>query len=257
MDNLAFVLVPGSFSGPWIYEKVIPVLTAPPYSLPPSAIHQFGLPSATPTRPEGPATLEDDVAALRAVLEPLADSGKSIVLVLSSYGGFPGTEASYGLSIASRSKLGKPGGISVMVYLAAYMPCVGESVVSMLNHPVPQGPGGYQIMPAYTEKGGAEVFGDLDSEQERRSVWERLNNHSCISVCGKIKQEGWRENKIVYLLPTLDVVISQPLQRSYLQKVREAGADIEVIEREWGHAPMMGRQEEVAEIIARAAGLVF
>lgn len=96
--DVVFVLVPGSFAGPWLYSKVITLLALPPYSFPFSSMHAIPLLSATLSGPEGPARMYDDASAIATKVNALANEGKDIVLIMSSYGGFPGTEAAYGLS---------------------------------------------------------------------------------------------------------------------------------------------------------------
>jgi hypothetical protein len=121
-NNTAFVLVPGSFSPTTFYEKVTLLLQNHGYAVHPTALQSAG------ERPHGPATFQEDASFIHSAILTLVEQGKDVVLAMNSYGGFPGTEASKGLSKAEREKKGKKGGIVVLVYLASFIPPVGMSL---------------------------------------------------------------------------------------------------------------------------------
>ena len=75
----------------------------------------------------------EDSAALRSVLERLAEEGKEIVLVVHSYGGIVGQNASQGLGYKQRKAEGKTGGIIEFVYLAAFVAPKGLSIKAMFG----------------------------------------------------------------------------------------------------------------------------
>ena len=72
-------------------------------------------------------------ATLYTTIQKLADEGKDVVLTMNSYGGFPGTEASKGLSKKEREANGLKGGIIELVYLASFLPAVGLSLRTELT----------------------------------------------------------------------------------------------------------------------------
>ena len=194
----------------------------------------------------------DDAAAIAATVTWLADDGKDVVLVLSSYAGFPGTEGSFGLSKASRTKQGQSGGIIGIVYVAAFLPSVGDSVAELNGRM----PGDSEYIPlAYSPEFAAAVFNDIESTEEQKKYFEMMNNHSRVSFEGQLKHEGWKEVKCYYFWPENDHVIAPDLQKKLITKAREQGADIEVFESTAGHVPMLGREKEVADLIVKAAGL--
>lgn len=130
-SNTAFVLVPGSFSPSSFYHKVVPLLESRGYLTIPSALQSAG------ERPQGPATFEEDAAFIKATLLKLADEGKDIVLAMNSYGGYPGTEATKGLSKKERAAKGEKGGVIALVYLASFLPAVGESIRGNMGDELP------------------------------------------------------------------------------------------------------------------------
>ena len=126
-----FVLVPGSFTEPTWYEKVTPFLSKAGYEW-----VNAPLPSANS---EGthtvPPTMQDDAASIKKVISGVVDSGKEVVLVMSSYGGYPGTEATEGLGKVDLQKQGKQGGVVALVYVAGWMPVVGKSIFTLQGEP--------------------------------------------------------------------------------------------------------------------------
>jgi hypothetical protein len=93
-----FVLVPGSFAPPTLSDKVTTILEAANYDW-----VTVPLPSANAEgKRKTPATVQDDAAEIKAAISSLVDSGKDVVLVMHSYGGYPGTEATEGLARADR-----------------------------------------------------------------------------------------------------------------------------------------------------------
>lgn len=132
-ENTAFVLVPGSFSPTTFYEKVTPLLEKRRFSVHPTALQSAGeRPSS-----KGPATLQDDAAYIHSTLLQLVEQGKDVVLAMNSYGGFPGTEATKGLSKGEREKEGKKGGVVALVYLASFIPPVGMSLRKSMGNDIP------------------------------------------------------------------------------------------------------------------------
>lgn len=132
MSQPVFVLVPGSFSPPSVYDSLKLILQRSRYES-----HVVALVSANSEgKFDTPPTMYDDAAAIRIVLARLVDEGKEIILVMSSYGGYPGTEATKGLSKGELKEEGKEGGIVNLVYLAAWMPPLGVSLFQIMEEPM-------------------------------------------------------------------------------------------------------------------------
>lgn len=77
--------------------------------------------------------LDEDAAALRSVLQRLANDGEQIVLVVHSYGGLVGANAVKGLGYRQRRDQGLPGGVIMYVYMTAFVAPVGASIKQMLG----------------------------------------------------------------------------------------------------------------------------
>lgn len=84
------------------------------------------------------AGLPEDIAAVRGVVQPLVDAGKEVVLLTHSAGGVSGSGAVKGLDVRARKQAGLPGGVTRVVYMAAFMIAKGTSMLDLLGgEPLP------------------------------------------------------------------------------------------------------------------------
>ncbi|KAK8040774.1 hypothetical protein PG994_013781 [Apiospora phragmitis] len=77
--------------------------------------------------------LDTDVAATAAVVDPLLDAGKDVVLLSHSLGGLIAGNAVQGRDYASRKAAGKEGGVIQLIYLAAFMCPEGASLKDLMG----------------------------------------------------------------------------------------------------------------------------
>jgi len=75
--------------------------------------------------------LESEIHAILAKLLPLLEAGKQVIVVAHSYGGIPATEAVG--RIATSPRLGIRGSVLRLVYMAAFVPGKGDSMVGMIE----------------------------------------------------------------------------------------------------------------------------
>lgn len=77
--------------------------------------------------------LAEDIAAVRAVVQPLVEAGREVVLLTHSAGGVSGGGAVKGLDVRARREAGLPGGVVRVIYMAAFMVPKGSSLLQMLG----------------------------------------------------------------------------------------------------------------------------
>lgn len=78
--------------------------------------------------------LDVDVAAAQAVIDPLLDAGKEVVVLCHSLGGLIAANSVGNRSIAARSAAGSPGGVVQLIYLAAFMAPEGYSLYNLMGN---------------------------------------------------------------------------------------------------------------------------
>lgn len=127
-EKYTILLVQGSFQTPLVYEPLLKRLKSLGYP----TVHP-PLPSCTnvddPAFPS--TTLIDDALAVRLELTRQVEyRGKTVVVVMHSYGGLVGSEAiPEDLAYANRKARGLPGGVTHLYYFSAFILPAGQSVI--------------------------------------------------------------------------------------------------------------------------------
>ena len=182
-------------------------------------------------------SLDGDVAAARLVIDEL---NGPVVLVGHSYGGVVITEA------------GNDPNVAALVYIAAAVPDVGESVNSLLADPAPDAP----VLPILPPRDG---FLFLDRDKFHASfaadvpddVAEFMADSQVPwgvdALAGTITEPAWRTKPSWYLLTTEDRILPPPAQRMMAER---AGAT--AVEVAGSHAVLLSHPEAVASLIRTA-----
>jgi hypothetical protein len=101
------VLIPGPFAPPSWYEKITHLLE--------KAGNKHVTVTLPSTNSEGqyktPPTMKGDGASLKIVISGRLNNGMGLLIVMHSYCGYSGTEATEGLARAYRQMQGKDGGV--------------------------------------------------------------------------------------------------------------------------------------------------
>jgi pimeloyl-ACP methyl ester carboxylesterase len=213
-SNTAIILVPGSFSPPSFYTFVSKTLQEHGFH----HVSSVGLLSAC--RPDElrhpPARMSDDALYIREVVQHHITKGRDILLVMNSYGGFPGTQAIQGLrsGIESSAPGGREGKVLGMIYLSSFLPRKGDSLRSVMGEylfePLKSGSKGeYMMLP---EGSGPGIFKDSEFTDEKaiEQWFERMTRHSSDSFDGEVGWDMWNEDgfqgKVAYVLGENDDV---------------------------------------------------
>lgn len=125
--NPVIVLVPGAWLTQIQYRDLVVLL------------NQFGyrtvireLPSVNSKDPDAHTVATDTAFVRNSLILPEISAGREVVLLMHSYGGFPGPVAANGLSKKEVSARGKPGGIIGMIMLSAFVALEGQSLLDKL-----------------------------------------------------------------------------------------------------------------------------
>jgi pimeloyl-ACP methyl ester carboxylesterase len=178
------------------------------------------------------------------VAATLAQIDGPVVLVGHSYGGVVITEAGNDPKVAS------------LVYVAAFAPDAGESVMSLIANPPPGAPVP-PILPPQDgflaldkDKFAASFAGDVDPSLAQFMADSQVP-WGLEAAGGKVTTAAWKSKPSHYLVATDDHMIPPPAQRQMAQR---AGA--QVTESPGSHSVYVSHPDKVAEVIAQAAAAV-
>jgi hypothetical protein len=125
-ENPVFVFVPGAWHVADTFDVVRDLMHKRGFVT--KAISTPSVGACTPDK-----GLRADIEHTHAVLKEMVEAGRQIVVVNHSYGGIVGAGAVEGLGYAQRCKAGLPGGVIMVVWLAAFVTPKGKTVMDMLG----------------------------------------------------------------------------------------------------------------------------
>ncbi|KAK2757635.1 hypothetical protein FQN54_004604 [Arachnomyces sp. PD_36] len=240
------VLVPGAWHVPASFDLILPFLHAAGYPTTAVSLPSVGVSPAV-------KGFSPDVAAVRTVVNGLAELGRETVVVSHSYGGVATTEAVQGLSREERKSKGLPGGVVKLVYIAAILAKAGmDTMESILETP-----GQDEIPPPSAEdhgdgttsalNGGERFYNDLSPELAKYYV-SLLRTQSVAVNFSRLTYEGYRHIPSAYLICNRDQALAPRVQRRMV-KDAEIGfvKDIDA-----SHSPFLSQPEVVANFIREA-----
>jgi pimeloyl-ACP methyl ester carboxylesterase len=220
------LLVRGAWHGTWCWKDLEAEFAESDW-----ATESVELPSAlrTTSLPETSPGMHTDAQAIRTALVHIDGP---VVVVGHSYGGTPVTQA-----------IGSAANVIGVIYLAAFMLDVGESVVSVTGEPIPHDNAG--VMPA-TSAMRAAFYSDVPGDQASLAMSE-LVPHNHRSFAETVTRAGWREVPSTYVVCTEDQSLPPELQERF---ARRAGT----VERlACGHSPFLSMPADLARLLGRLA----
>ncbi|KAF5536618.1 hypothetical protein FMEXI_10217 [Fusarium mexicanum] len=195
----------------------------------------------------------DDVEAIRKSLQPALDEGKRIVLVCHSYGGIPGSAAVEGHQFYEREAKGLFGGISHVVYIAAFALAVkGLSPLSAAGGRYGPFLDRTDDICYLNDKAENAFYNDCTREVAKKAISECVN-HSTVSF--ETPADFVATDITVpktYVVCEIDNTV--PVQ-GQLAMVGAMGDAVNVEKIEAGHCPFLNDKTlpKVVEIIEKAA----
>ena len=234
------VLVHGAFSGAWVWEPVADKLRETGHS-----VEAFDLPgSGNDSTPVEQVTLD---AYADRVCDVLAGDPQPAVLVGHSMGGVAITQA------AGRC----PQKVGLLVYVAAFLPRDGQSLIDLTKLPEGEGDQVQANMVAdgdppvaRLEGEGARIacYGNCDDDQVAWAT-ERMTPQPVVPFVTPVAIADPAANEIprAYVICTQDQAIPPALQR---RMVRENPC-VAVREIDTDHSPWLSATDELVRILAR------
>jgi pimeloyl-ACP methyl ester carboxylesterase len=183
-------------------------------------------------------SLASDVETTRHVLDQF--DGPAI-LVGHSYGG------------AVISEAGRHERVAGLVYIAAFAPETGESVLTLTSNPAPGAPVPPILPPQHgflfldREKFPASFAGDLPAA-EAAFMADSQVPWNVDAAGGAVTEPAWRSKPSWYLVAADDRMIPPPVQRMMAERARAT-----VVEAPGSHSIYVSQPRATAELIQRAA----
>jgi hypothetical protein len=221
------VLIPGAWHTPAHYSEFTTALRALGHE-----VHIPRLPSLNGARPPN-ADLETDSDFIHTYVESLASAGRSITVLIHSYGRQVGTNALAGLGFETRAAQGLTGGVVGLVYIAAAALTEGKS---MREFVIEHGHGHLLDLafdfaedrtcvsadPKTLVVGAGRSDGDTDAYIAALQRWNGNGNGNGFD--GKLGACAWRDiQNAGYVHATLDMTIPLDYHKDYVQILRDGG----------------------------------
>lgn len=249
-------MVPGAWHKASIYAPVATILESHGY---PTIC--LDLPSVGAVPPH--TSFNGDVSAIHDCLTSLVSSGKDVVLVSHSYGGFPAGEAPKGLSKKERSSQGLEGGVIRFVVING---------VAMPAPYQPHPPGDYSAMPDWIDKDIPNNIGTVSLETAKKVFYHDLPEAKSEELSKKLLHQSlgvfvststyaaWTDIPSTFLTSGNDRTpfgtLNQLMINICQQSVPTAFDIVEHCE-EAGHCVMASFPSWTADALRRAAGEKF
>lgn len=206
------VLVPGAWTPPTAYHKLVSLLEKAPYNF---TVHSPALSSNNGATP--PNSFEADVEAVRSAVEPLVTAGNEVILIMHSYGGVVGSSSIAGLTKKDRQAKGLTGGVSHLFYISAYMLAKDQSAWDILVQAGGDTPERRKLV-EFKDDGTwlptdaiSGLYHDLepeDQEEQRAGI----RPHFFSALLGKATYEPWRDVPSTYIYTSEDVWVPPSFQ---------------------------------------------
>ena len=218
------VLVHGAWHGPWCWDQLR------------SALHDDGWTTTAPQLPSAAAAVTNQPTAglrgdIAALCDHLDDIDGPVVLVGHSYGGMPVTE----VAALRRSA------VTQVVYVAAYLPQLGDSLFSIHGAPAPEDVSGTTAVP---DNPIETFYADVPAKIAADAV-DKLVPQSVRSWSEKIESIVQGVVPTTYLLCERDQALPPPVQESFAARVDA------VVRLDSSHSPFLSQPRKLAGVIGQ------
>ncbi|PTD13461.1 hypothetical protein FCULG_00004956 [Fusarium culmorum] len=228
----AVVIIPGNFSLPSFWSTIQQLVQDKGYP-----VEVVGLKSSREETVDPAPGLADDVEEATLVLNRHIDQGKDVVLLMHSYGGMVGTEATRGLARDEREKADLKGGITHLVFLASIFAPPGKSTRGYTRQIRAAIPGNYLVC---DEDTAMCFYSELTKEQGLPLAQAASHVYQAARVFGDEQTyDGF--HKLIpssWILTKKDVLVPEAAQRIFIARLEEEGGrSVPIFELDTGHSP--------------------
>jgi hypothetical protein len=219
--------------------------------------------------------ISDDEVLIRSRIESRIHAGEDVIVIAHSYAGLPMSAAIAGLAKRNRASRGEKGGVLGVVYLTAFVPLDGESVVGLLGdllwwmeEDVSFAFLVFILLHLYLhllaktearvikvkENSPAEVFFNDCSPEQIAAVSSALEPHSKKSLASPITTIGWRDSAYdgcrAYIRCLQDKALSIERQDAFVER---SGVQWVVKTLDASHSPFISMPQALTVAVQEIA----
>ncbi|KAI5457671.1 Alpha/beta hydrolase fold-1 [Mariannaea sp. PMI_226] len=246
--TIAFV--PGAWHTPSHYSAFLQKLSDAGYH-----VTSEKLPSVGATEPKDQSVAADMAIIREKVLLPEIEQGKDIIMIMHSYGGFPGSAAAKGFSKLERTAAGKAGGIIGMIFMCAFVANEDESLQSKLPN---EQFGDWMIVNEESGQLGLNkpesVFYNGIENNLVEAALGGLQSHALAAFTTPSPPPAWKDEvfngRRAYIKCQNDMAIPIVAQK---MMVESTGLDWQELDLDASHSPFLTHSDEMCEFIEKRA----
>ncbi|RAH50418.1 alpha/beta hydrolase [Aspergillus brunneoviolaceus CBS 621.78] len=237
-SNPTLIFCPGAWYPPTAFEPLAA-------QFPDHTTHLVAFPSiqqATTVQ-----DLQPDIDTLRDLVEQEANAGKEVVVISHSWSGLPVNSALDGLSTAERQAAGATGGVKKLIFISAFIPEVGESLIGAFGG-VP--PDWYDRDEANGTVSAVDPYSLFFHDVPDGEKWaQTLRPHAWATKNSPARSTAYTQIPSAYLLCEHDRAIPLFVQQLMVDKARAKGAQITTDTVATGHSPWLVDPAPVAAFV--------
>ena len=243
------VLICGAWHPPAAYDQLRELLQSKGHT-----VHIPRLTTLSGSQSPNADLYTDSENAANFVTE-LADAGRSVVLLMRSYGGQVGTNALAGLSFESRKQQNLPGGVTRLIYIGGAANLESVSMMDVVNTM-----GDKELVPfvfdfaednTYVLRDQALMVGPGLSDEGLQNYLGLLERFNGKALYQPLKHCSWREIPTSYIFTTNDMTVPMPYQEHMVGGMESAGREIQKFTLEAAHCPNITVPKELAKIVGQ------
>lgn len=192
---------------------------------------------------------------MRAYVSSLVQAGRSVVVLLHSYGGQVGSDALVGLGQETRAKEGLSGGVSHLIYLAGYAVPEGVAMMDKVEEF-----GNTDLVPIAFDFADDDTCvssdphtllvgpSDLASDEVDKFV-ATLVRWNGKSMYQPSRHAAWRDIPVAYIYSTQDMTVPINYLKHFVQEMEKAGRPVRTFEVATGHCSHLTATAGVADAV--------
>lgn len=247
--NATVVLCHGAWHVPAHYKDLIDALTTAGFK-----VHCPPLPTCSGVRPPT-ASLQDDVSIINNLLTSLVERGETVLVLMHSYGGVVGTNATDPkLSATERSRNSLSGGIIGLFYMCAFFLQPGETVQGKSPTCVPDRDPVVvaQDLSCSVDDPRLLFYNGLEPSAVEENM-KLLRSQSVRAFAEPVTETPWKTIPAAYLYCENDQMLRHDLQRGFVKVAKEKGGIVHEETLKCGHFSFLNSLDEVVNAIVRAS----